>query len=247
MKSLAEFFSEGNSQSWRDRVIESKNGQVVAGLHPEVSATANRGLEVFPVPEFARFSGQPELLIGEATSDLGRLEELAAEYPGCTWRLAIGPAMFILRMDAPAARFSLAGLNKDQEDCSTLCARRAETIWALFRWPQRMVLRSEARKLAPGLRILADGDSCPVPPSDGCTWVDVSADIEAAPSWLREAAFECPTLPPGKALPTQAKSAPPAPCRSRARFQQTRGGARRGYPGCNQAGFRGGYCVSRRR
>ena len=51
----------------------------------------------------------------------------------------------------------------------------------------------------------------------------------------------------GKACPTPAKSARPVRCRSRVTFQQPHGRARRGYPGCNQAGFRGGYCVSRRR
>lgn len=151
MKSLAEFFTEHNARRWRGPDLASQQGKPTPALHPDVCATANRGLKVFPVPDFARFSGYPEQLIAEATCDVARLEELAEEHWTISWRVAIGPSgLCALQTDGPVGRSSLAVLTEDQTDCSTLCARRAETTWANFRWPSGMVLRANARRLAPG-------------------------------------------------------------------------------------------------
>ena len=248
MKSLAEFFTEHNARRWRGPDVMSQQGKPTAALHPEVCATANRGLKVFPVPDFARFSGYPEQLIAEATCNVARLEELAEEYSTFSWRVAIGPSgLCVLRTDGPVGRSSLAVLTEDQADCSTLCARRAETTWANFRLPSGMVLRAKARRLAPGVTILGDGESYPVAPSEGCSWANPWAEIEAVPFWLLELAFEPPSSPPGKALQVPS----PSPRAGRSRFHEQPAnpphGPRKGYAICDQAGFHRGYRVCRRR
>lgn len=246
MRSLEDFFRERNPRSWRGPTVASAQRKPLSGLYPEVRAAANRGLQVFPVSDYARVSRQPNLLIAEASCDIARLEEMAAEYR--TWRIAIGPSgLCVLRTDGPVGRSSLASLIEDQGDCSTLIARRAETTWAFFHWPTGMALRAEARKLRPGVSVLGDGESCPIGPSDDCVWVNPWAEIEAVPNWLLELAFEPLSPPPGRALPLPARSNRTRPCRSNSQPANPNCGTRKGYAMRDQAGFRSGYGMCRRR
>ena len=113
-------------------------------------------------------------------------------------------------------------------------------MWAFFRRPKGLVLSAAAQNLAPGVSVLAEGDSCPIPSMSGC-----AHEISAVPYWLRELAFETPDNPPGKAAPVPSRS--PAPCRAAAHFLKPHWGTRKDYPVSGHAGLRGGYRISRRR
>jgi hypothetical protein len=246
VKSIEEFLLQHPRRDSRGAVRTSPNGKSHSSLPPEVRQIANRGLAVFPAPEFARLNGREDFLIGEATSQIARLEELALEYPLCTWRVAIGQSRIcVLRMDGPDGRASLAGSSENQPDCSTLISERGQTTWAFF-WRPKGIRRDSATRLPPGITIFADSGSCPIPPSHGCAWRDLAADIEAMPSWLRELTFESPENPPAKALSVSPSSAGPAPCRSRMQFESPRSVSRKASAICNQVGFRG-YRACRRR
>jgi len=129
----------------------------------------------------------------------------------------------------------------------TLRAQRGDTVWAFFRYPVGLTLRSSAKKLAPGVSVLASGESCPIPPSAGGTWLNSWAEIEAVPSWLRELAFESPNTPPGEAIAVRTPSPRPAPCRSAQRFEKQHRRVQNGYPNFNQGGWGRGFRPSRRR
>ena len=248
MRSLEEFFNEHNKRDFRGLAQTSASRQSRFELHPELRQAANRGLAIFPVPESARLTGQPERLIGEATSQISRLEEFAAEHPTCSWRAALGLSkLCAMRIDGTLGRASVAARSRDEEDSFTLRARRGDTVWAFFRYPFGLTLRSSAKKLAPGVSVLAIGESCPIPPSCGSTWLNPWAEIEAVPFWLLELAFEPPSSPPGKALQVPS----PSPRAGRFRFHEQPAnpphGPRKGYAICDQGGFHRGYRVCRRR
>ncbi len=240
MKSLEDFFFEKYGPSSPSTAFTSLTGNRSSTLPEEVRQAANRGWHVFPVSPLAKFTAQPNLLISEATSDICRLEEFAAEYPLCGWRVAIGPSsLCILQLDGQVGKNSFAALSADQGECLTLQAHLGDTAWAFFRWPTGLVLRTSGTKLAPGMRILREGESCIIPPSSNCVYLNPWADIDAIPSWLRELAFETPDSPPGNAVPVPAFSPRPVPCRSKAHFATHRG-ARKGYP-AYPTGLRGGF------
>lgn len=221
--------------------------------HPDlpdlVRQAANRGWQIFPVPPLAKLKGNPDLLIAEATSDISRLQELAAEYPQCDWRVAVGPSsLCIVALDGAQARSSFAALSQDHEDCLTLQAQRGDIAsWAFFRWPVGVLLRKGANTLASGVRVLGPGDSCIIPPSGGTFYVNPWAEVDAVPWWLRELAFDTPDITPAKTVPVPASSSRPLPCRSRTPFEKPHRGTRTGYSVSGQAGWRSGYRISRRR
>jgi hypothetical protein len=247
MRSLEEFFNEHNKRAFRDLALTSAKHQSLFKLHPELRQAANRGLEIFPVPEIAKLAGQPDLLIGEATSDVSRLEELATEYPFCSWRVALGPSgLCVLRIDGALGGASLAALSLDEDDSLTLRAERGDTVWAFFRLPKDLKLRSSTQELVPGVSVLADDDNCPIPPSGGSKWLNPWAEIEAVPDWLRQLAFESPNSPPGKAIPVRTPFPRPAPCRSSQRFEKQHRRVQNGYPNFNQGGGTRGFRPSRR-
>lgn len=248
MRSLEEFFSERNTQALADRALTSATHQSRFELHPELRQAANRGFEIFPVPEIARLAGQQERLIGEATSDISRLEELAGEYPFCGWRVALGPSrLCLLRIEGIQGRVSIAALSRHEEDYLTLQAQRGDTVWAFFRHPKDLRLRSTALKLAPGVSVLASGESCQIPPSGSSTWLNPSVEIEAVPHWLRELAFEGPNDSPGEAISVPTLPLRPAPCRSARHFAKQHRRVRSGYSSFNQDGRDRGFRPSRRR
>ena len=247
MRSLEEFFSEHNKRAFRDLALTSVKHQSRFKLHPELHQAANRGLEIFPVPEIAKLAGRPDLLIGEATSDVSRLEELATEYPFCSWHVALGPSgLCVPRVDGAFGEGSLAAISLDEDDSLTLRAKRGDTLWAFFRYPVGLTLRPSAKKLAPDVSVLAIGESCPIPPSGGSIWLNPWAEIEAVPYWLKELAFESLNTPPGEAIPVRMPSPRPAPCRSAQRFEKQHRRVRNGYPNFNQGGWGRGFRPSRR-
>ena len=200
MKSAEVFLSELNRSS-RGAVLTSTGMKPLSSLHPAVRQVANRGLAVYPVPELAKLTGQSDFLIGEATSDISRLEELAAEHPGSIWHAAVGPSrLCLVRLDGIKGRVWFAAKNEDQTGCRTLSMTRGDFVWAIFHWPAGLALRASAKALATGVEILTDGDSFPIPTSGGSAWTDPWAEIEAVPNWLREIAFEPRDCPPGKAV-----------------------------------------------
>jgi hypothetical protein len=222
--------------------------KLVSPLHVEVRDAANRGFAAFPVPETATLIGQAEQLIDEATSDISRLEELAAKHPSCGWRVALDPSQLcVLVVSGSQGRASLAELSLDEDDCLTLRAQRGETGWAFFRRPRGLRLLKAARNLTPGLAVLAEGESCPIPPSGGSVWLNSWAEIEAVPVWLRTLVFESPDDPPAQILPVEANSRLSSPCRSTRRIEKQHRRSQRGYSTCNHPGRRSGFQVSRRR
>lgn len=249
MKTLEEFFSEHNKGISPFPRFGSPQRNLISALRQEVRDTANRGFAIFPVPDLAKLTVQQDLLIGEATSDISRLEELAATYPLNSWRAAVGRSGYcVLRMNAPEGVTWFAAKCQDHGvDCLTLTAVSGEMVWAIFRWPKNLVLQVSVDGLPSGVSVLDGGDSFPVPPSSGCKWANAWAEIEAVPYWLRELAFESPDNPPGKIVPVPSPFPRPAACRSTTRFDKPHRGTKKGFPACNQAGWRAGFRISRRR
>jgi hypothetical protein len=173
----------------------------------------------------------------EAANEISRLEELAAEYfPLCGWRVVVGSALCVVELDGQQGRNSYAALAQDQEECLTLQSGRGDTALAFYRRPRGLVLRASARKLAPGVRILAEGDSCVIGPFSN-PW----AEVEAVPYWSQDLAFETADTPHGKAAPVPALFLRPAPCRTSAQFKNPQACVRKCYPVCGHAGVgRGG-------
>ena len=246
MKSPEEFLSE-LCRSSRGETLKLAKAKPLSRLHAEVQQAANLGLPVFPVPEVARLTGRPESLIAEATSDICRLEELASEYASCAWHAAAGMSRFcVVRVDGMRGAAWFAAKNDGLDNCCTLSVVRGDIAWGVFQWPAGLVLRAWAKALAPGVRILADGDSFPVPPSGGATWANLREPlIESVPYWMRELAFEPPDSPLGKEAPAPSRHDHPEFSRSFARLETFDSSVRKGHPSCNQAGWKGGFRVSR--
>ncbi len=239
MKSPEEFFSERKLRISLDEAFTSPRGQSLSTLHREVCQTASLGLEIFPVPEIAAFSRRTDLLIGEATSDIFRLNELVEEYRPSKWRVAIGPSgLCVVEVVGHEGRASLAAMSGDDEGCFTLRAERGGMTWVFFQWPKGLAMRDPAKRLAQGVRILGKGDSCPVPPSPSCRWINPGAEIEAVPGWLRELAFEPTDNPPGKVVPVAVPPHRPVLCRRTLRFEKQHRTRRSGHSSLRTLSFR---------
>ena len=249
MKSIEEFLSDlKRRQTSCSGALTSQQHNRRPVLPQAVRQAANRRWQIFPVYPLAKLNGNRDLLIGEATSDISRLEELAAEYPLCGWGVAVGPSsLCILEVSGAQGSDSLAALSREEGECLTLQARRGDTAWAFFRYPKGLVLRDSAKKLAAGLRMLGRGDSCALPPSGGSVYINPWAEVETVPTWLRELAFETPDTPPANTVPVPACPSRPVPCRPNTHFEKPHRGTRKGYPVFGQAGWRGGYRISRQR
>jgi len=209
---LEDYFFEKYGSTSPSTAFTSSTGNRPLTLPEEVRQAANRGWHVFPISPLAKFTAQPDLLFRCATCEVSRLDELAAAYPPCGWRVAVGPSsMCILQLEGEVGRNSFAALNQDQGECVTLQACQGDTAWAFFRWPTGLVLRTSGTKLAFGMRILRERDSCPIPPSSYCAYLNPWAEVDAIPSWLRDLAFETPDGPPRNAIPIPALSPRPVP------------------------------------
>jgi hypothetical protein len=248
MKTLEEFFSKHNRGISTFSRFDSTQRNLSSALRQEVHDTASRGLAIFPVPDLARLTAQRDLLIDEATSDISCLDELATTYPLRMWRAAVrSSGHFIVRMNGLGRAWFVAKCQEQEVDCLTLTAVSGDMVWAIFRLPENLVLRASSKVLPSGVSVLDEGDSFPVPPSSNCSWVNAWADIEAVPYWLRELAFESPDNSPGKIAPAPSPFTRPTACRSTTRFDKPHRGTKKGFPTCNQTGWRAGYRISHRR
>ena len=244
MKSPEEFFVQiglGN----RPSSLSPNRRKVVVALEHEVRRAANLGLSVFPVPRSIQWIGEPERLKAEASCQLARLEELAAEYPSCTWRAA-SLGFCVVRLDGGEGRGWFVSNNEDQGECRTLAVVRAQTIWAIFRLPAGIASHNSDKQLANGVRVLGSRGSFPIPPSPGSTWADPSADIEALPYWIREIVFDPSDAPSGRSTIMANHPVHLGPCRSRLRVG-THHSVHAQYPPSNLARWRRRFCSSRRR
>ena len=215
----------------------------------EVHDLARRGLKLFPVSVAAKLNGCPDRLIADATDNISLLDELsAAAQPLWGYRLAIGPSdVCILILNGAIGRASFAALVPDLDECHTLQARCGDTVYAFFRQPTGMKRIASRRKLVRGVTLLGDGESSIVPPF-GAVWVDASAEIEALPYALRELlASEDPDSSPRLAMPAPKPCSRPAPCRQKTPFEKPHRGMRKGFPTCNQGGWKSGYRIYRQR
>jgi hypothetical protein len=248
MKSIEEFLSELSS-SQRPACLDFANRppQNYFRLPEAVRQAVNRGWQTYPANQVARISGKNDLLIGDSSCDLCCLEKFAAEYPGCEWRVAVGPSsLCVLEMTGPECKRSLAALSREEEECFTLRAERGDTLWAFFTWPGGLVLRRSARKLLGGARILGAGGSCVIPPSGGSLYINPSAEVEPIPLWLRELAFQNPDSPPKQFAPQPAHSPRSVPSRSGPPLTRPLWAVRKGFPGQSQAGLGKGFRIHRR-
>lgn len=218
-------------------------------LSDEVRELARLGLKLFPVSLAAKLTKNPDRLIAVATDEVCLLDELAAA-AGPLWgyRIALGPSgVCILVLDGAVGRASFAALVPDLEECPTLQARRGDVMYAFFRQPAGMKVTGSA-KLAPGVSILGDGESCIVPPAGGMAWVNPGTEIETLPYALRALlGLEPPDSPPGRAMPAPKPFPRQAPCRSTERLVHRNREVRKGFSNCNQARWNGGYCIYRQR
>jgi len=248
MRSIEEFLSEvARRKNSPSAAFTSDQWNRRSALPDAMRQAASRGWHVFPVSRLAKLMGNPDLLIGEASSNLSRLEELSAEYAPCEWRLAHGPSsLCVLELSGRQGSHAFAALS-GQEECLTLQAQRADMACAFFGYPEPLVLRDSAKKLAPGLRMLGPDDSCTIPPCRGWFYINPWAEVEAVPKWLRELAFDAPDTPPAITVSVPVRSSRPAPCRSRQPFAKPPRTARNGYPVHDYAGWRAGFRISRRR
>lgn len=198
-------------------------------LSEAVRQAANQGLRVFPVSQLAKMRANPDLLIGEATSEIAGLEELAAKYVPCReWRAVVDPWLCVLRINGAAGgNTSVSALSQvTQEECHTLMARRGDMAWAFFRSPRGFVRCAATRNLPSGLSVLSAGSSCPIPLLSEC---DPGAEFEIGPVpfWLRELVFDSQNNPSGKTAPAPPR---PVPCRPTARFPELNQASRKGHP-----------------
>jgi hypothetical protein len=111
MRSIDDFFSERYGPSSPSVAFTSRQYNRYSALSDEVREAANRGWRVFPVTQLAKLTGNHDLLIGEATSDISRLEELAAEPKPYGWRFALLPSsLCVLQLVGQEGRDAFAAL-----------------------------------------------------------------------------------------------------------------------------------------
>jgi hypothetical protein len=146
----------------------------------------DRMWRLFPVQPQSRLA---KTRIQEATADAAQLERWASEIPGCGWGLATGAAssVFVLEADTTHAGSTLRVLCQDDWSWKeTLLMSFRGTGYAFFRWPVGRAMRSSGN-LAPGLRLLGEGNSVLVPPTASRAYLDPEATIAAPPHWLHSA------------------------------------------------------------
>lgn len=216
----------------------------------EVRDLARRGLKLFPVSLAAKLNGCPERLMADATDDISRLGELSvAAHPLWGYRLAIGSSrVCVLVLDGAVGRASFTALVPDLDDVLTLQSRCGDKAYAFFRQPSGLKRIAFQRKLARGVSLLGESESCIVPPFGGAAWVNASAEIEALPYALRELlASENPDSPTGSAIPASNVPSRPVLCRPATPIEKPRRDMRKGFPNCNQGGWQKGYRIYRQR
>ena len=233
-----------------------------AELPANVGTGANRGLRIFPISHSSRYAATTliKARIGEATSDLDRLAELAAEAPA-GWAFATGPepdaGVFVVEMEGELGAnafnslvaLEISCLQGEDSDWQTLSAGDGWRTFAIYSFPAGMILRPNGKHPAPGLTIHGDGDYVLLPPD--FVFLDSDVKIASGPALLLDLAFEKVS----NEVPSQVARRI-APQRADSRFQpnnsnpgtgsQIWGVARYGSTVSSTAGWRGKVRISRR-
>ncbi len=135
-----------------------------AELPSIVADGAKRGLRIFPIYQTSKYatSSLIKARIGDATNDVVRLEEFAAENPA-GWAFATRPdaGVFATEMeeeygiDAFNGLIALAiiSLQGDESDWQTLSARAGRSIFAIYNYPAGMRMLRSRKHPEPGLTI----------------------------------------------------------------------------------------------
>ena len=168
-------------------------------LPAEIRAAAARGWRLLPALARAKTPMVKEWQ-KLATSDLGQLEEWAAQFPDCNWGMATGPGsdVFVLDVDGDRGIAALlAHHEQGRELPSTLTVSTGTGSHLYFRWPEDQSIRNSAGKLAEGLDVRGEGGYVVIPPSvhpngEPYAYGDPEERLLDAPEWLltllREAA-----------------------------------------------------------
>lgn len=130
----------------------------------------------------------------DASTDKGKIEAWATQWPRCNWAVATGPdsGVFVLDVDGEKGMASLAALETKYESLPatrTSTTGRGEHRW--FRYPATSTVRNSTGRLGPGLDIRGNGGYVLVPPSIHANgtpyeWRDAKAPTANAPDWLME-------------------------------------------------------------
>jgi hypothetical protein len=171
----------------------------------EIIQAASRDWRLVPVPQP---SNHPQLDLASASCDLIDLQTWAHVYPDASWALATGQASGVVALEvdtcARTALQALAGCDADWSDEEPLRVQTSDRMYAFLSLPQELSLRR--KRIAPGIRILGDGDSVLLPPSfvSGVPlkYVNPNAAVLKVPKWLLDLAFgKLCTQTRGKVLP----------------------------------------------
>jgi hypothetical protein len=185
-----------------------------ATLPIEIIQAAGRDWRLVPVP---RQSNHPQLDLSGASCDLIDLQTWVHMYPGTSWALATGQTSGVVALEvdkcARMALQALAGCNAEWCDEEPLQVQTGDRIYAFLSVPQGMCLRR--KWIAPGIRILGDGDSVLLPPSRvsgvPLEYADPDAAVPKVPKWLLDLAFgKMSGQSRGKVLPFPAPRPQPA-------------------------------------
>jgi len=158
----------------------------------EIIQAASRNWRLVPVP---RLSNNPQFDLASASCNLGDLQTWADVYPDASWALATGQTsgVVVLEVDtfARTALQALACSDADWIDEEPLLVQTSDRIYAFLSLSQELSLRR--KRIAPGIRILGDGDSVLLPPSlvSGVPleYVNTNAVVPNPPKWLLDLAF----------------------------------------------------------
>ncbi|MGD0095532.1 MAG: bifunctional DNA primase/polymerase [Terracidiphilus sp.] len=170
-----------------------------AELPANIADGANRGLQIFPVSQTSRYAASSliKARIGDSTSDLARLAELAAEDPAC-WALATGPdaGVFAVEMEGELGvnafngliALDIINLQDEVSDWQTLSAADGWHTFAIYTYPSGMTLRRNSKHPEPGLTIHGDGSYVLLTPD--FVFLDPNVLIAPGPQLLLDLAFE---------------------------------------------------------
>jgi hypothetical protein len=158
-------------------------------LPKQILLAASRGWRMFPTPGSCWIEG---IGIKDATNDLTQLGQWAGDLLEFHWSLATGPesGVFALKAEEPYGINGLRGLSQ-LDWPETLYACSHDYMVSFWRYPAGMRAMYAGRiTIAPGLTVLADGESVALPPYDSGRWPDPEATVLESPEWLSACAFK---------------------------------------------------------
>jgi putative DNA primase/helicase len=164
-----------------------KSVSATTALPQESSYLASCGWKLFPIE--ARTKHGALVKWGtEATSDITRLEEWAARWPGCNWGVATGQKSGIFAIDLDGAQGHVWATETNLPSDTLITATGREGgFQVIYQQPLGITTKTSAG-VAPGVDVRGDGGMIVLPPSihpngtqyQFVKWVQPSA----APDWL---------------------------------------------------------------